>query len=75
MPRKPKPSTFEKEERMQKAIVAVKSKQFSNAETAAKHFDVPAFTLRHRLKGRVSRRESLTHLQKLTSSQEEELVR
>src|SRR5947207_12054407 len=75
MPRKPKPDTFEKEGRMLKAIAAIKTKKFSSAEAAAKHFNVPASTLRHRVKGRVSRQESRTGLQKLTPSQEEELVR
>ena len=75
MPRKPKPDTFEKEGRMLKAIAAIKSKEFPSAEAAAKHFNVPASTLRHRVKGRVSRREGRAGLQKLTPSQEEELVR
>src|ERR1700737_969125 len=75
MPRKPKPGTFEKEERMLNAIAAVKAKQFPTAEAAAEHFNVPPSTLRHRIRGRVSRRESLVGLQRLTSSQEEELVR
>src|SRR5579862_1070840 len=75
MARKPKPGNFEKEEQMLKAIAAVKSGQFKSAEAAAIHFDVCPSTLRHRVKGRVSRRASLTNLQKLSPSQEDELVR
>ncbi len=65
---------FEKEERMKKAIAAVKAKQFCSAEAAAEHFSVPPSTLGHRLRGRVSHQESLVSHQKLTTSQEEELV-
>jgi hypothetical protein len=74
MPRKPKPGTFEKEEQMLKAIAAVKVKEFPSAEATAKHFDVPPSTLRHRVKGCVSRRKSFISLQKLIPSQEAELV-
>ena len=45
MPRKPKAGTFEKEERMLKAIAAVKAKQFATAEAAAGHFDIRPSTL------------------------------
>jgi hypothetical protein len=43
---------FETEERMKKAIVAVKAKQFRSVEAAAEHFDVPPSTLGHRLSER-----------------------
>jgi DDE superfamily endonuclease/Tc5 transposase DNA-binding domain/helix-turn-helix, Psq domain len=75
MTRKRNAAATEKETRMLKAIDAVKSKQFDSAEAAAKHFDVPASTLRHRVNGRVSRRESRGGLQKVTPRGEEELVR
>src|SRR2546423_8440861 len=75
MPHNPKPQSFAKEERMLKAIAAMKAKKFENAEAAAKEFAVPASTLRHHRQGRVSRRESMDHCQKLTPTQEEELVK
>ena len=75
MPRKPKPGTLEKEERMLKAIAALKAKRFKDAKEAAEHFNVPPSTLRHRVNGRVSRQEGRAGLQKLSPSQEEELVR
>ena len=60
---------------MLKAIAAMKSGQFSSAEAAAHHFDVPASTFRHRINGRVSRQESRGEQQKLTPAQEKELIR
>lgn len=75
MTRKRKPETIAKDERMINAIAAMKSKQFDSAEAAAKHFDVRPSTLRHRINGRVSRRESLGKSQKITPMGEEELVR
>ena len=59
---------------MQKAVAALKSKQFMSSEVATKQFNVSASTLRHCLLGHVSCRESLGYLQKLSSIEEEELV-
>jgi len=57
------------------AITAVKSGEFESAAAAATHFDVPASTLRHRVNGRLSLRESHGAQQKLTPAQEMELIR
>jgi len=45
IPCKPKPSTFEKEERMLKAIATIEVEQFTTAEAIAEHFHVPSSTL------------------------------
>jgi len=57
------------------AIAAVKSGEFESAAAAATHFDIPASTLRHRVNGRLSLRESHGAQQKLTPAQEMELIR
>ena len=58
---------------MLKAITAVKSGQFKSVEAAAIHFDIHPSTLQHCVKGYISHRASLTNLQKLSPSQEDEL--
>lgn len=59
---------------MLKAIATLKAKQFENAEATAEHFNVRPSTLRHRVNGCVSRQEGHAGHQKLSPSQEEELV-
>ena len=75
MTRKSKPLTAENESRMLQAIDAVKKKVYTKVSEAACTFNVPQSTLRHRVKGRQSRRQNLEQFQNLSSAEEEELVR
>jgi Tc5 transposase DNA-binding domain/helix-turn-helix, Psq domain len=57
------------------AIQAVKLRQFQSVRAAAISYDVPRTTLRDRINGIASRRDSLPNSRKLTSEEELAIVR
>lgn len=76
MPRKRKPEvTAKNQSRMLDAIASIKSGNSVAIAAAATEFNVPYSTLKHRVRGRVSRQESREPFQKLFPASELELVR
>jgi hypothetical protein len=63
------------EENIQKAILALESKEFKSARSAVEHFKVPKSTLTDRMAGRQTRLQSHEHLQILSNAEEKTLVR
>ena len=57
------------------AIQALKLAQFQSVQAAAKAYDIPRSTLRDRIDGMASRRNSTPNSQKLTPKEEEAIVR
>ena len=57
------------------AIQALKLAQFQSVQAAAKAYDIPRSTLRDRIDGMASRRDSTPNSQKLTPKEEEAIVK
>jgi hypothetical protein len=57
------------------AIEAIRSNKKMSVRHAAKVYNIPEAFLRHRIKGRVARRETYNSRYKLTPTEEETLVR
>ena len=64
----------DKEGRILLAINAIKQGQFQSVRVAAASYDIPRTTLRRRIQGMASRRDSTPNLQKLTPYEELALV-
>ena len=56
------------------AIHAIKQGQFQSVRAAAASYDIPRTTLRDRIHGMTSRRDSIPNSQKLTSYEESALI-
>ena len=67
-------SRLQKEGRMELAIKALNNDQIKSVRAAAKAYNVPPSTLKHRIRGRVSRVDSTPNCQNLTSIEESVLL-
>ena len=64
-----------KESRIQKAINAYNSKQYSSILKAARAFAIPYLTMKNRLSGRVSQAQAQESVQNLSNAKKKILVR
>ncbi|KFZ25257.1 hypothetical protein V502_00262 [Pseudogymnoascus sp. VKM F-4520 (FW-2644)] len=62
------------EEKIQRAIIALQSKEFTSIRSAAEHFEVPRSTLTDRMAGRKTRNEAHEIEQALSNAEENTLV-
>ena len=75
MPQPTQAQSSNQEGRILLAINAIKQGQFQSVRAAAASYDIPRTTLRDRIHGMASRRDSIPNLQKLTPYEESALVR
>ena len=75
MPQPTQAQSSNQEDRILLAINAIKQGQFQSVRAAAASYDIPRTTLRDRIHGMASRRDSIPNLQKLTPYEESALVR
>ncbi|KFY90459.1 hypothetical protein V500_05177 [Pseudogymnoascus sp. VKM F-4518 (FW-2643)] len=74
MPPPTQAQSSNQEGRILLAINAIKQGQFQSVRAAAASYDIPRTTLRDRIHGMASRRDSIPNLQKLTLYEESALV-
>ncbi|KFZ01934.1 hypothetical protein V500_00557 [Pseudogymnoascus sp. VKM F-4518 (FW-2643)] len=74
MPQPTQAQSSNQEGRILLAISAIKQHQFNSVRAAAMSYDIPRTTLRRRIQGMTSRRDSTPNLQKLTPYEESALV-
>ena len=67
-------NSVEQEGRIQLAIQAYQNKEIPTIREAARRFQVPQATLRHRYNGQAFRLETHTNNHKLTQTEEESLL-
>ena len=74
MPRPTQAKSSNQEDRILLAMQAIKQGQFQSVRVAAASYDIPRTTLRRRIQGMTSRRDSTPNLQKLTPYEESALI-
>ena len=74
MPQPTQPKSSNQEGRILLAIHAIKQGQFQSVRAAAASYDIPQTTLRDRINGMTSRRDSTPNLQKLSPYEQSALV-
>jgi hypothetical protein len=74
MPQPTQAQSSNQEGRILLAIYAIKQGQFQSVRAAAASYDIPRTTLRDRIHGMTSRRDSTPNLQKLSPYEESALI-
>ena len=75
MPRQGSNATDEKDTRVTAAVHAYLEKKYKSITKAAKAFNAPVSTVKHRVRGRQTRVQSHEQQKVLTTAEEDELVR